>query len=174
QAASTLQNGGVILMHDGYQTTINAIPQIAANLASRNLCAGMISTTTGRAVAPTDTPPGTTTTTTTSTTTSQPGTGSCTATYRTTQQWGDRFNGEVTIRAGASAISSWTATVTVRSPQKVSSTWNGTPSWDSTGNVMTMKPAGNGNLAAGAATTFGFTVMANGQWASPTVTCRTP
>ncbi|WP_231648669.1 polysaccharide deacetylase family protein, partial [Saccharothrix sp. NRRL B-16348] len=172
QAASTLQNGGVILMHDGYQTTINAVPQIAANLASRGLCAGMISPSTGRAVAPTDTP-GTTDPTTT-TTTPQPGGGSCTATYRTSQQWSDRFNGEVTIRAGSSAITSWTATVTVTSPQKVSATWSGTPSWDSSGNVMTMKPSGNGNLAAGASTTFGFTVMANGQWAAPTVTCRTP
>ncbi|BCB81719.1 hypothetical protein Pflav_081290 [Phytohabitans flavus] len=52
QAAGRLQNGQVILMHDGYQTTIQAVPQIAANLASRNLCAGMISTSTGRAVAP--------------------------------------------------------------------------------------------------------------------------
>ncbi|WP_346005089.1 polysaccharide deacetylase family protein [Saccharothrix syringae] len=173
QAASTLQNGGVILMHDGYQTTINAIPQIAANLASRGLCAGMISTSTGQAVAPNDNPPTTGPTTTTTTTSQQPG-GSCTATYRTTQQWGDRFNGEVTVRAGASAITSWTATVTVTSPQKVSATWNGTPSWDSSGNVMTMKPNGNGNLAAGASTTFGFTVMTNGQWAAPTVSCRTP
>jgi peptidoglycan/xylan/chitin deacetylase (PgdA/CDA1 family) len=52
QAANSLQSGGVILMHDGYQTTINAIPQIVANLNNRNLCAGMISPTTGRAVAP--------------------------------------------------------------------------------------------------------------------------
>ncbi|SDE49660.1 polysaccharide deacetylase family protein [Glycomyces harbinensis] len=52
QAASTLQNGGVILMHDAYQNTINAIPQIKANLQSRGLCAGMISPSTGRAVAP--------------------------------------------------------------------------------------------------------------------------
>ncbi|WP_245950802.1 cellulose binding domain-containing protein [Saccharothrix carnea] len=130
----------------------------------------MISPATGRAVAPTDTPP----TTGPTTTTPQPGTGSCTATYRTSQRWGDRFNGEVTIRAGSSAITSWTATVTVTSPQRVSSTWNGTPSWDSTGTVMTMKPSGNGNVPAGGSTTFGFTVMANGQWASPTVTCRTP
>ncbi|WP_229796391.1 polysaccharide deacetylase family protein, partial [Saccharothrix coeruleofusca] len=167
QAASTLQSGGVILMHDGYQTTLNAIPQIAANLKSRGLCAGMISPSTGRAVAPSDSP------TTTPTTPTTP-TGSCTATYRTSQQWGDRFNGEVTIQAGSTAISGWTATVTVTSPQKVSATWNGTPSWDSSGNVMTMKPSGNGNLAAGASTTFGFTVMANGQWAAPTVSCRTP
>ncbi|WP_113697820.1 cellulose binding domain-containing protein [Amycolatopsis albispora] len=145
-------------MHDGYQSTINAIPQIAAGLASRNLCAGMISTATGQAVAPSDGNPGT----------------SCTATYQRTQQWGDRFNGQVTITAGASAISSWTATVAVTAPQKVSATWNGTPSWDSSGNVMTMKPNGNGQLAANASTTFGFTVMANGQWAAPAVSCSTP
>ncbi|MBN6034446.1 endo-1,4-beta-xylanase [Amycolatopsis sp. 195334CR] len=161
QAAAQLQPGGVILMHDGYQSTINAIPQIAAGLASRNLCAGMISPSTGQAVAPSDG--------------GNPGNpASCTATYQRTQQWGDRFNGQVTITAGASAISSWTATVTVTAPQKVSATWNGSPSWDSSGNVMTMKPNGNGNLAANGTTTFGFTVMANGQWAAPSVSCSTP
>ncbi|WP_246366622.1 cellulose binding domain-containing protein [Kibdelosporangium persicum] len=101
-----------------------------------------------------------------------PGSGSCTATYRTSQQWGDRFNGEVTVRAGESAITSWTVTVTLTSPQQVSTTWNGTPTYS--GNVMTMKPNGNGNLAANASTTFGFTVMANGQWAQPSVSCQTP
>ncbi|MBV1853723.1 polysaccharide deacetylase family protein [Catellatospora tritici] len=168
QAASTLQNGGVILMHDGYQTTVSAIPQIVANLNSRNLCAGMISTSTGRAVAPDgSTPPS-------ASPSPGGGGGGCTATYRETQRWGDRFNGEVTVRAGSSAITSWTATVTVRAPQKVSAVWNGSPSWDSSGNVMTVKPSGNGNLPAGGSTTFGFTVMANGQWAAPTVSCRTP
>ncbi|MFI9574897.1 ricin-type beta-trefoil lectin domain protein, partial [Microbispora rosea] len=52
QAAGRLQNGQIILMHDQYATTVQAISQIAANLRSRNLCAGMISPTTGRAVAP--------------------------------------------------------------------------------------------------------------------------
>jgi peptidoglycan/xylan/chitin deacetylase (PgdA/CDA1 family) len=47
-----VQNGGVVLLHDLYQSTINAIPQIAADLRSRGLCAGMISPSTGRAVAP--------------------------------------------------------------------------------------------------------------------------
>ena len=51
-AASRLQNGDVMLMHDSYQTTLQAIPQIAQNLRSRGLCSGMISTSTGRAVAP--------------------------------------------------------------------------------------------------------------------------
>jgi peptidoglycan/xylan/chitin deacetylase (PgdA/CDA1 family) len=160
QAASTLQPGGVILMHDGYQTTVNAIPQIVANLTSRNLCPGMISPSTGRAVAPDggSTPPS--------------GGGSCTATYAQTQRWGDRFNGQVTIQAGT-AITSWTSTVTVGSGQRVSATWNGTPSWDSSGNVMTMRPNGNGTLPAGGTTTFGFTVMvSNGNFAAPAVTCR--
>ncbi|GAA0374097.1 hypothetical protein GCM10009541_15690 [Micromonospora gifhornensis] len=58
--ASRLQAGQVILMHDGIQNTRNAIPQIMANLTSRNLCTGMISPSTGRAVAPDDTPPPTT------------------------------------------------------------------------------------------------------------------
>lgn len=164
QAASNLQAGGVILMHDGYQTTINAIPQIVANLKSRGLHRHDLAQHRPRR-RPHRHPAGH----------HHPlPAGSCTATYRTTQQWGDRFNGEVTITAGSSAITSWTATVTVTAPQKVSATWNGTPSWDSSGNVMTTKPNGNGNLAAGASTTFGFTVMANGQWANPTVSCRTP
>ncbi|MGW9528396.1 polysaccharide deacetylase family protein [Paenibacillus terrae] len=51
-AAGRLQNGDVILMHDQYQNTLQAIPQIAQNLKSRGLCSGMISTSTGRAVAP--------------------------------------------------------------------------------------------------------------------------
>ncbi|MFJ2174009.1 endo-1,4-beta-xylanase [Streptomyces sp. NPDC087851] len=97
------------------------------------------------------------------------GSQACTATYSETERWGDRFNGKVTVTAGSSAITNWTVGVTVRAPQKVSTTWNGTPSWDSGGNVMTMRPNGNGTLAAGATTSFGFTVMANGEWSAPTV-----
>ncbi|MDT0345876.1 endo-1,4-beta-xylanase [Streptomyces litchfieldiae] len=96
-----------------------------------------------------------------------PGTGACSVTYQETNRWGDRFNGQVTVRAGSSAIRSWTVTVTVNSVQDISATWNGTPSWDSSGNVMTMRPNGNGSLAAGASTSFGFTVMANGDWSTP-------
>ncbi|WAX80333.1 endo-1,4-beta-xylanase [Streptomyces sp. KMM 9044] len=97
-----------------------------------------------------------------------PGAG-CTAVYNRAEVWGDRFNGRVTITAGSSAISNWSVNVTVTSPQKVSATWNGSPSWDSSGNVMTMRPNGNGSLAAGASTSFGFTVMTNGNTAPPSV-----
>lgn len=51
-AVNRMQNGDVILMHDQYQTTLQAIPQIAQNLKSRGLCSGMISSSTGRAIAP--------------------------------------------------------------------------------------------------------------------------
>ena len=95
------------------------------------------------------------------------GTAACTVSYSKQEEWGDRFNGKVTVTAGSAAISTWTTTVTLTSPQKVSSTWNGTPTWDSSGNVMTMKPNGNGGLAAGASTSFGFTVMKNGSTAAP-------
>jgi peptidoglycan/xylan/chitin deacetylase (PgdA/CDA1 family) len=43
QTASTMTNGSIILMHDGgYQTTIQAVPQILSGLSSRGLCPGKI------------------------------------------------------------------------------------------------------------------------------------
>ncbi|MFI7489012.1 endo-1,4-beta-xylanase [Micromonospora echinaurantiaca] len=102
------------------------------------------------------TPP--TTPPTTGPTTPPPGGGSCTATLRDGTRWGDRFNSEVTV----SGASNWTVVVAVTPPQKVSATWNGTPSWDSSGNVMTMRSNGSGNV-------FGFTTMANGNWTRPQV-----
>jgi peptidoglycan/xylan/chitin deacetylase (PgdA/CDA1 family) len=52
QANGRLTNGQVILMHEWPANTLAAIPRIAQGLASRGLCAGMISPQTGRAVAP--------------------------------------------------------------------------------------------------------------------------
>ncbi|MFR0355699.1 polysaccharide deacetylase family protein [Streptomyces sediminimaris] len=51
-AAGRLTNGQIILMHDWPANTVAAVPRIAQQLASRGLCAGMISPQTGRAVAP--------------------------------------------------------------------------------------------------------------------------
>ncbi|TDV48055.1 polysaccharide deacetylase family protein [Actinophytocola oryzae] len=51
-ANNRLTNGQIILMHEWPANTLAAIPRIAQGLASRNLCAGMISPSTGRAVAP--------------------------------------------------------------------------------------------------------------------------
>jgi endo-1,4-beta-xylanase len=160
QAASTLTNGQSILMHDQYATTVAAIPQIASGLRSRGLCAGMISPTTGRAVAPDGTNPPTGGPT-TDPTTPPPAGGSCTATYSEGQKWSDRFNGQVTV----SGATNWVVTVTVRSPQRIINTWNASVSWDSSGNVMTARPNGSGN-------SFGFTVQHGGNWTWPSLTCR--
>ena len=121
------------------------IPQIMANLTSRNLCPGMISPSTGRAVAPdgTNPPPGGST--------PPPAGGNCTAAATTTNVWSDRYNTSVTV----SGASNWSVVVAITAPQKISTTWNGTASWDSSGNVMTMRSNGSGN-------TFGFTTMFNG------------
>ncbi|MHC5904399.1 polysaccharide deacetylase family protein [Streptomyces sp. S6] len=51
-AVGRLGNGQIILMHDWPANTRAAIPRIARNLASRGMCAGAISPSTGRAVAP--------------------------------------------------------------------------------------------------------------------------
>jgi endo-1,4-beta-xylanase len=128
-------------------------------------------TTTTPTTPPPTTPPPTTPPPTTEPTTPPPtGGGSCTATYSEGQKWNDRFNGTVTIRANTS-ISGWQSTVTVRSPQKIIATWNGSPTWDSSGNVMTMRPSGSGALAAGQTTSFGFTVMHGGNWTWPSISC---
>ncbi|GIF76519.1 polysaccharide deacetylase family protein [Asanoa siamensis] len=138
-AAGRLQNGQVILMHDGIANTRSAIPQIMANLTSRNLCPGMISPSTGRAVAPDggSTPP--------------PGGGTCSASTSTPNVWGDRYNTSVTV----SGATNWTVVAAVTAPQRIVTTWNGTASLDSTGTVLTMRSNGSGG-------TFGFTTMFNG------------
>ncbi|MET7710660.1 endo-1,4-beta-xylanase, partial [Micromonospora sp. NPDC005413] len=107
---------------------------------------------------PPTTPPPTTPPPTTPPPTTPPPGGGCTATLQDSTRWGDRFNSQVTV----SGASNWTVVVAVTPPQKVSNTWNGSPSWDTSGNVMTMRSNGSGNV-------FGFTTMANGNWSRPQV-----
>jgi hypothetical protein len=63
--------------------------------------------------------------------------------------WGDRYNTSVTV----SGATSWTVTVTVTSPQTITTTWSG--AFTVNGTTATVTSNGSGN-------TFGFTTMMNG------------
>ena len=156
---------GTPLLFDGsgnkkaaYTSSLNALNAGGTPVPGASPTPGPSSTpSTSPTPTPTTTPPPT-------------GTGTCTATYSEGQKWNDRFNGTVTIRANGN-ISSWTSTVTVRSPQRIVATWSGSPTWDSSGNVMTMRPSGSGALANGQTASFGFTVQHGGNWTWPAVSC---
>ncbi|GGV79926.1 acetylxylan esterase [Streptomyces griseoloalbus] len=147
QAASRLNDGQIILMHDWPANTVAAIPRIAQNLASRGLCAGMISPRTGRAVAPDGSGGG--------------GGSACTATLSAGSRWSDRYNLNVSV----SGASNWTVTMKVPSPAKVSSTWNASASYPDS-QTLVAKSNGSGD-------NWGVTIQANGNWTWPTVTCST-
>ncbi|MFD7732543.1 polysaccharide deacetylase family protein [Kitasatospora phosalacinea] len=159
QAVGRLGNGQVILMHEWPANTLAAIPQIAQNLASRGLCAGMISPQTGRAVAPTDSGGGTGGTT--GGGTGGTGGGSCTATLSAGSSWSDRYN----LNVAVTGSSTWKVTVKVPSPEKVSSTWNTNATYPDA-QTLVATPNGSGN-------NWGMTIMKNGSTTWPTVSCTT-
>ncbi|MFJ7134710.1 polysaccharide deacetylase family protein [Streptomyces fungicidicus] len=152
-AASRLSDGQVILMHDWPANTVAAIPRIAQNLASRGLCAGMISPQTGRAVAPDGSGGG-----------GGGGGGggtACTATLSAGSRWADRYNLNVSVGGSGN----WTVTMKVPSPAKVSATWNVSTSYPDS-QTLVARSNGSGD-------NWGVTIQANGNWNWPTVTCLT-
>ena len=127
QAAQRLQPGQVILMHDWPGATVQALPGILQDLQARNLCAGQISPTTGRAVAPlTGTPGG-----------GDNGGGNngggntgggdsgsntnngCIVSWTRGESWGDRFNVTYTV----TGRSNWSVTVYPNTGQSIQSAW---------------------------------------------------
>lgn len=98
------------------------------------------------------------------------GTGACTATYATVSSYPGGFQGEVSVKAGPSAITKWTVTWTLASGQAISQLWSG--ALTTSGSAVTVKNLSyNGSLAAGASTSFGFN--GSGTASSPTVSCST-
>jgi peptidoglycan/xylan/chitin deacetylase (PgdA/CDA1 family) len=159
QAVGRLTNGQVILMHDWPANTLAAIPRIAQTLSSKGLCSGMISPSTGRAMAPdgsgggTTPPPGGGTT--------PPPSGSCTATLSAGSSWSDRYNLNVSV----SGSSTWKVTVKVPSPQRIATTWNVSTSYPDS-QTLVATPNGSGD-------NWGMTIMKNGSSTWPTASCST-
>ncbi|HET6530377.1 MAG TPA: glycoside hydrolase family 11 protein [Actinoplanes sp.] len=89
-----------------------------------------------------------------------PGGSNCTATLSAGQQFGDRFN----LNVAVSGTNNWVVTLNLNGGQWLQNSWNASVS--SSGSTVTARPNGSGN-------TFGVTIMANGNWTWPTVTCRT-
>lgn len=103
-------------------------------------------------------------------TTPPPAGGACTATYRVVNQYSGGFQGEVTVKAGNSAITGWTVRWTFQNGQTISQLWNG--ALTASGSAITVKNMSyNGALAANATTTFGFNASWNGTNAIPAPVC---
>ena len=89
-----------------------------------------------------------------------PGGGNCSATITAGDKYGDRFN----LNVAVSNVSNWTVSLNLNSGQSIQNSWNAAVS--GTSGTVTARPNGNGN-------NFGITVMANGNWTWPTITCQT-
>ncbi|WP_308440205.1 cellulose binding domain-containing protein [Asanoa siamensis] len=96
--------------------------------------------------------------------------GACTARYAVTNSWQGGFQADVTVTAGAAAITGWRVTWTYANGQTITQIWGGrnTPS-GTLQNVV--NETWNGSLAAGASTTFGFLATAGTANPVPAVTC---
>jgi endoglucanase len=99
--------------------------------------------------------------------------GGCTASYTIVNQYPGGFQAEVTVQAGATAISQWTVAWTFANGQTITQLWNG--DLTSSGASITVRNLSyNGSLGPNATTTFGFLgTWNNSTNAVPTLTCTT-
>ncbi|WP_333768370.1 GDSL-type esterase/lipase family protein [Streptomyces sp. IBSBF 2435] len=98
------------------------------------------------------------------------GTPACTAAVTITNSWQGGYQASVTVTAAATALTSWTATI---SGTVVTQAWNGTAVTNPNGTATVHSAAWNGALAPGASTAFGF-LASSAPTPPPTVTCATP
>ncbi|MGH3259464.1 MAG: GH12 family glycosyl hydrolase domain-containing protein [Streptosporangiaceae bacterium] len=94
------------------------------------------------------------------------GGGACTASYAITETWPGGFQAQVTVTAGASALSSWSVGWTFPGNQKLTDIWNAS-SRQSGESVTASNLFYDGALGAGASTTFGFNASFTGNNAAP-------
>jgi endoglucanase len=99
-------------------------------------------------------------------------TGSCSAAYSVTSDWGAGFTAAITVTDnGTSAITGWTLTYTYTGNQTLTEGWNG--NWSQSGKTVTVtNESYNGSLAAGANTQLGANFSYSGTNTAPaSVTC---
>ncbi|MGN9891796.1 endo-1,4-beta-xylanase [Micromonospora sp. L31] len=116
----------------------------------------------GPTTPPTTTPPPTTP----PPSTPPPGGASCTASV-SLDSWTGGFVATVRVTAGASAVRGWTVGLTLPAGAAVTNSWNAQPSGTS-GSLTFRNLSYNGQLGAGASTTFGFQGTGVGPSATPT------
>jgi len=98
--------------------------------------------------------------------------GNCTATYKIVNSFPGGFQGEVTVKAGNTAITQWTITWAFANGQTITQLWNGALA-ASGANITVGNLSYNGTVAANATTTFGFNATWNNTTnAIPTLSCR--
>ncbi|MCP2323984.1 peptidoglycan/xylan/chitin deacetylase (PgdA/CDA1 family) [Hamadaea flava] len=166
-ANARLTNGQIILMHDWPANTVAAIPQIAAGLASRNLCAGMISPTTGRAVAPDGTQPPASQSPSAQPSTPPPTGGGCRVTSQISA-WNTGLTNNLTItNTSGSAVTNWRLTFTLPGGQTITSGWNATYS-PASGAVTATNAGYNSIIAAGGSVGIGYQANHTGNTGAPT------
>jgi peptidoglycan-N-acetylglucosamine deacetylase len=180
QAAGRLTNGQIILMHDFPPNTIAAIPQIVSGLTSRGLCAGMISPTTGRAVAPdgASPPPSSSTPAPPSSSTPPPSGSGCRVTSML-NAWNNGLTNNMTItNTGATTVTGWQLTFTIPAGQTITSGWNATYA-PASGQITATNMAFDQTIAPGASVGIGYQASHTGNGGGPTglalngVTCTT-
>ena len=94
----------------------------------------------------------------------------CTATYATASSWGSGFVANVTVKAGAGAVTSWKVTWTYPGNQQITNAWSAKTTQTGAA-VSALNADYNGTLSAGAGTTFGFQGTYSGVNGTPTLTC---
>ncbi|WP_230396443.1 cellulose-binding domain-containing protein [Streptomyces blattellae] len=102
--------------------------------------------------------------------TTDPPAGPCSGTYRVVNQWSGGFQGEVTVRAGDSALNGWTVRWELAGGQTLTQIWGGVSTVS--GSTVTVRNASyNGAIPAGGTTTFGFLATSTGTITVPDLAC---
>ncbi len=86
------------------------------------------------------------------------------------QAWTSGYQGQVTVRVGDEAVTSWQASWALPAGGGVSQAWHGIVSTSGSTATVTNE-SWNGSVAAGGTVTFGFTGSGAAPTAAPAVTC---